>query len=293
MLNNITIKNFVFIVVTLWIFSSCSTSKTFTNHDIKPLTAGKILRKVSRETPNYKTYESKKISINYENNKTKTTFSGQFKLNKDDCIILTLKKLSMPLGRGYITTDSVFFVNYFEKYFIEENIETMQTIFGIDVDFNLLQALLTADVSSLLQNKELDKDLSSFIDENMYRIDSKFTPKIDRALSKGNNKKMDRYMKKMDDSEFIDYTVWIDPEYFVIRKISFKDIKYKNELTLQFDQYELVGRSLFPQQIELSFRTPKQKMKIEMKLSRPSVNKVTDFNFNIPDKYEKFKISKK
>ena len=99
-------------------------------------------------------------------------------------------------------------------------------------------------------------------------------------------------MQRMDDSEFIDYSVWIDPEFFVIRKLSFKDIKYKEELVINYDQYEVVGRSLFPQQISMELHTPKQFMSINMKLSRPSINKTSDFNFSIPDKFEKFQVKK-
>lgn len=281
------------IVILLWSFSSCSTSKKMVTHEIKPMTTSKIIRKMASETPKYKNYESKRISINYSDLENKNTFSGQFKIDRDKCIILTLKKLNMPLGRAYLSPDTLAFVNYYEKYFVKDDMQSMQQLIGVDMDYSLLQAFLTADVSTLLNNKDFDKDLVSYIDENMYRIDSKFSPKIDRALSSGNDKRLDRYMRKMDDSEFIDYTVWIDPEFFVIRKLTFNDIKYKESLTITYDQYELVGRSLFPQQIALKMVTPKQQIDLDVKLSRPSVNKSQDFNFSIPEKYDELKVSKK
>ncbi|MFA9391441.1 MAG: DUF4292 domain-containing protein [Prolixibacteraceae bacterium] len=257
------------------------------------MTTSKIIRKVANETPKYNNYESKKVNINYQSNQSKNSFSGQFKIDRDKCIILTLKKLNMPLGRGFISPDSLIFVNYYEKYFIRENIESIQNILGVDISYNLLQAFLTADVSTLLKNDGFDKELVSYIDDHMYRIDSKFNSKIDRALATGNEKRMSRYMQKMDDSEFIDYTVWIDPQFFVIRKITVNDIKYKQEMTINYDEYELVGRSLFPQQVSMHLITPKQNLQLEVKLSRPSVNKSSDFNFNIPDKFEELNVSKK
>lgn len=286
------IKLVVSIVISLWIFSSCSSTRKFSVAEIKPISTSKIIRKVSKEIPNYKSYEAKKVTITYEDEESKNTFSGQFKIKRDDRILLTLKKLSMPLGRGLVTTDSLFLINYFEKYFIEEQIETMQQIFGVDLDYTLFQALLTADVSSLLKDEAFDKELTSVIDENMYRIDSQLNSRIDRAISKGNNKKLDKYMTKMDDSEFLKYTVWVDPEFFVIRKLAFNDLKHNEELVINFDQYEVVGRNLFPQQISLKMFSPTKKMNLDMKLSRPSINKVSGFNFNIPDKYEKFKVAK-
>lgn len=287
-----TIKLSFSFFISIWFLASCSTSRNFTAEDIKPMNSGKVIRKVSKETPTYKTYESKKVTINYQDHETKSSFSGQFKINRDNRIILSLKKLTMPVGRGMVTNDSLFLINYFEKYYIEEKIETLQKLFGLNLDYMLLQALLTADVSSLLHNNTFDKDHTSIVDENMYRIDSELNPRIDRALNKGNDKKLDKYMKRMDESEFIRYSVWVDPEFFVIRKLSFTDIKKKEELTITFDQYELVARSLFPQQIKLQLSSSSKNISLEMKLSRSTVNKTEQFNFSIPNKYEKFKVVK-
>ena len=282
----------ILFALSFFISTSCSTSRRVSNYEIKPMSTSKIIRKMAKETPSYKNYESKRISLNYEDNDNKNNFSGQFKIDRDKCIILTLKKLNLPLGRAYITPDSVIFVNYYEKNYIADNISTLQKLIGIDLDFDLLQALLTADVSKLLVDEELNKELASYIDENMYRIDSQFKSKISKAISTGNEKRLNRYMARMNDSEFINYNVWIDPQYFVIRKLIFKDIKYNESLTIHYDQYELVGRSLFPQQITVEFLTPRQRMNVEVSLSRPSVNKQKDFSFNVPDKYEKQNLSR-
>ena len=295
MRNNRSRYNYFIIsmLFSLWIFSACSTSKKITISDIRPMTTTKILRKVAAETPKYKNYESKKISVNYEDNQRKYNFSGQFKIDRDECIILTLKKLNIPLGKGYISSDSIIFVNYLEKYFVKGDLQSIQNLIDVELNYPLIQALLTADVSQLMRNKEFDKELVSYIDENMYRIDSEFSPKINRALTAGNEKRLTRYMQKMDDSEFMDYTIWIDPVFFVIRKLTFNNIKYKESLTINYDQYELVGRSLFPQQITMKMVTPKQNLDLEVKLTRPTVNKTTDFSFNIPEKYDELNVSKK
>lgn len=281
----------VSMVCLLWSLSSCSTSRKLVVHEVKPMTTSKIIRKLSNETPKFKTYESKKISVSYTDSENKNNFSGQFKIDRDKCAIVTLKKLNLPLGRAYLSPDSLKFVNYYDNYFIVDAFSAVQKLLGFDIDYNLLQAFLTADVSSLLGNKEFDKDLVSYIDENMYRIDSEFSSKVDRAITSGNDKRLNRYMKKLDDAEFIEYTVWIDPEFFVIRKLNFNDIKYKESLTIFYDEYELVGRSLFPQKIALKVSNPKQNIDLEVKLSRPTVNKTNDFSFSIPEKYDEYKIA--
>lgn len=284
---NTYIKSFIIIGLMLFISTSCSTTRKISMYEIKPMSAGKIIRKVDKETPKYKNYESKKIALSYQDNESKQSLSGQFKIDKDKNIILTLKKLNLPVSRVLITPDSLTLINYFDKNYIQDDIEKLQKLIGIEIDYNKLQALLTADVSEILRDDEFDKTLVSYIDENMYRIDSQLNSKINKALSTGNDKRLNRYLKKMDDSEFINYSIWIDPQFFVIRKLIFENIKYKESLIIHYDQFELVGQSLFPQQIKVELLTPKQNMAVEMKLSKPSVNKEKDFNFNIPEKYEK------
>lgn len=282
----------IFAGLTLAGITSCSTSRKMTAFEVKPMSTNRILRKVENEAPNYKNYESSRISINFNDNNSKNSFSGQFKIDYDQCIILTLRKLNLSVGRALITPDSITLVNYFERYFISEHMSSLREIIGIDVNFNMLQALLTADISKLTGKEIFDKDLVSAIDSNLYRIDSQFSSKVNKAITSGNQRRLNRYMQRLDDSEFINYTVWIDPQFFVIKKIIFNDIKNNEQITIQYDDYKKVGRSLFPQSIAVGYLTAIQNMALEIKVSRPTVNKEKDFSFYVPEKYEKFRLTR-
>lgn len=274
--------------VIILFFSSCSTTRKLPVMEIKPMNAYKVLRRVEKEVPYYTNYESKKISVDYQLNNEGNSLSGQFKIKRNKSIIVTIRKMSLPLGRGLITPDSVTFVNYFDKNYISGDYETLKKILGVNLDYNLIQTLLTADISKLLESENFNKEIISVIDSQMYRIDSQFDPRIDKALSTGNERRLTRYMKRMDDSEFMDYTLWIDPQYFVVRKISLNNIKYKENITIHYDQYELVGRSLFPQQVSFEYLSPSRKLVIQMKLSKSSTKTDNDFSFSIPEKFNKF-----
>lgn len=281
----------IFAGLTLVGGASCSTSRKMTAFEVKPMSTNRIVRKVEKETPVYKNYESSRISISFNDNDNKNSFSGQFKIDYDQCIILTLRKLNIPVGRALITPDSIILVNYFERYYISEHVGSLQEIIGIDLNYNMLQALLTADISKLTENEIFDKDLVSAIDSNMYRIDSQFSSKVNKAITTGNQKRLNRYMQRLDESEFTSYTVWIDPQLFVIKKIKFSDIKNDEHITIQYDEYKMVGRSLFPQSIAVDYLTAIKSMALEIKVSRPTVNKEKDFSFDVPEKYDKFRLT--
>jgi hypothetical protein len=94
--------------------------------------------------------------------------------------------MSVPLGKAYLTQDSLYFVNYFDRSYVADDIANIQDLIGLNLDYNLLQALLTADISKILEEESIDKDLISTIDSQMYRIDSQFDPRISKAISTGN-----------------------------------------------------------------------------------------------------------
>lgn len=273
----------------LIIVSSCTTTRLLPVFEIKPMAASKILKKVDREAPVYNNYESKKISIDCEMKNEKISLSGQFKNRRNKSIILSLRKMTIPLGKGLITPDSVIFVNYFDKNFMAGDFEDIKERLGIELDYDLIQSLFTADFSKMFQQEIFDKEVISIIDSQMYRIDSRFEPRNNKALTTGNEKRLNRYMKKMNEFEFTDYSLWIDPQYFVIRKIILNDIKNNKNITIRYDQFELVGKSMFPQQISFESFSSTQNFSILLKLSKSSVNTNNDFSFSIPDKFEKLK----
>lgn len=280
------------ILAGILIFTSCSTRRKLVDYPVKPMPAGKIMRKVNKESPDYKHYEARKMVLSYYNNDDRASFSGQFSIDRDDYILLTLRKLNMPVGRAMLSPDSLKVVNYFEKYFIDEGISSLQEVLGFDIDYQMMEALLTADISKLVDESFFEKELTSYIDSNMYRIDSQFKSKIDKALSDGNEKRLSRYMRRMDDHEFISYNVWIDPRLFVIRRITFRNIKNHESINIAYDDFEQSGRSMFPQLIAVDFSSTLQQAGIKLKLTKPLLNKEKNFTFTIPEKYDQLKLLK-
>ncbi|MDA3817527.1 MAG: DUF4292 domain-containing protein [Prolixibacteraceae bacterium] len=277
-------------VLMILAFASCSTSRKLANYEIKPMSANKIVRKVTREAPKYKTYEIKRSAITYQNSDKKTSFTGQIKINRDKCAIVTIRKMNMPLARGYISHDSIKMVNYFDKNYINDEIDVLKFLIGFKLEYSTLQALLTADTELILSDTDIDRDKTATIDSSQYRIDSQFNRKVDRAIEKGKERKLSKLMQEMDDSEFINYSAWIDPQLFIIRKMFITDIKKNQTITITYDDYKKIGRSYFPQQINLEVTTKYENIKLSMKMMRQAVNKEKIFSFNIPEKYDEFQV---
>jgi len=268
--------------------TSCNVSRKAAYYEVKPMATSRIVRKVVKQSPEYKNYESKRMAISYFDGDKKGSLTGQLKIDYDKALIVTLRKMNLPVARALITTDSITVVNFIEKNYIQDQLTILNELFGVNIGYEMLQALLTADVSKLVDSNLFDKDIVSDIDSDQYRIDSQFNKKIDRALQQSNQQKLKRYMQNMDDSEFTSYSAWIDPRDFVLRKIEFNDIKNNEKIIVKYDDYKPVGRSLYPQAISLSFSSSLNNLQLDIKVSRPSVNETKDFSFSVPDTYEKF-----
>lgn len=277
-------------IIMVLAFASCSTSRKVANYEVKPMSANRIVRKVIREAPNYKTYEVKRSAISYQNSDKKTSFTGQIKIKRDKCAIVTIRKMNMPLARAYVSTDSVKMVNYFDKTYINDEIEVLKILLGFKLEYNILQALLTADAEVILANAGLDRDKTAAIDSSMYRVDSHFNRKVNRVVEKGKDRKLEKLMQKMDNSEFVNYSAWVDPRLFIVRRMFITDIKKNQTITINYDDYKKTGRSLFPQKINFAVTTKYENINLSMKMMRQSINKEKNFSFNIPDKYDEIQV---
>lgn len=288
--HNVLKFTFQILVMTL-ILSSCSVSRQMPVYEVRPMPATKIIRKIEIEKPIYRDYQSKKVSVSFENGDNKSVFSGQLKIKRDNCIIVSIKKMSVPLGKGKITPDSIMFVNYFEDYFLSEGIDKIEKIINFPFNYSMLQSLLTGDVSKIINQKTTGREISSTIDSQLYRVESPLTSKISRVLESKNEKRIERYMKNYSDDDFSNLTFWVDPVYFVVKKMVIYNFKTNENISINFGEHELVGRSLFPQNFVVEYISEKNKVLVEIKLSKSSVNKEKDFSFNIPDSYEKLNVT--
>jgi len=68
--------------------------------------------------------------------------SAQIKMQKGQLIWISLKKLGLEVARVYITPDSVFALNRFERTYSSESIQSFASQFGFPMDINLIQQLL-------------------------------------------------------------------------------------------------------------------------------------------------------
>lgn len=265
--------------------SSCKLTRKITSKDLAPMPVEKLLTKVENEAPVYETYEAKKISVSYTEDGKRNTFSGNIIINFDKMLVLTARKMNIPLGRAYASPDSFILINYIDKNYIRDEIGIINSLFGFDIDYAMLQALITADIKKLIDTDKLDKKLLSTIDEKQYRIDGQYK-RENKASSKSKNKNpLQHVFDTLNETDYFNYSAWIDPSLYIINKVQIDNSNNNQTITLFYNDYQEIEKSLFPQKITCIIDGPKSEIEVEMKLSRPQVNSVDNISVSVPKTY--------
>ena len=233
----------------------------------------------------------KRIACQYEGPNEKTSFRANLKSEKDKQLLVTLSKINVPVARLYLTPDSVKMVNYLNKTYFSEDYKFLSDLMNADLDFEMVQAVLSNDAFSYHDDRRNNdfKEFASYVDSGMYVLQSFKNRKLSKIVRKGKEDKINRYLKKLNENDFIVQHLYIDPKTFKIRKIVLDDKSNERKVTVDFSDFEKVGRQLYPGNIDIKFDSPEKDLSMKIKLSKFSTGKKESFNFNIPEKYTRMK----
>jgi len=251
---------------------------------IRHLSVGRVTKFVRENSLNYKTLSVKKANLSVTNNGKSVSARAYYKIRRDSVIQISGQKLTIPIGKMEINPDSFRVVYYLDQENIFGSFDYFSNMLGIDVDYNIIQSILTGQLFSLRQDSRENnfRDFACEIENGFYKI----TSLRDRKLRKitRNEDKLERYRNRQEDNHLIKQDIYVDPDSFVVRKIIFDDMDFHRKLEFEFSNFEKVNNQWFPSSIIVEF-TGEKTLRISMDLSKISIDDDWNFNFNIPPKY--------
>lgn len=273
----------------LVVMVSCKAPKTLTIEKLKPISANRLIRNVEENAFDYKNLDISKISCQYETPDNKTSFRASLKWEQDQYVYLMLSKMNIPVARVLLQPDSVKMINYLEKNYFLEDYSFLQKFISADIDFDVVQSIISNNVFSYREDsKDNDfKEFVSYTDSGMYVLQSLKNRKLVKIQQKGKDDKIDRYLKKLGEEDFLVQYLHIDPQTFKVRKIILDDQFSSRKVQVDFDEFVPVENQLYPGIINVHFKSPENDLKMSLRLSKISNEKNSDLNFNIPEKYKR------
>ena len=278
---------FYWVFILAVFFAGCKqTEKITAPKKIKRYSVGKVIKMTNENSLKYETLSVKKVVASLTNEGNTTSVRGSYKIRRDSIIQLYAQKMAIPLGKLEVNVDSFRMVYFLDQELFVGKNNYLSKLLGMDVDFGVLQALLSNKMFSFRQDPQ-DKDFKEFscdIEDEMYKISSIRDRKI-RKLNK-NEDRLERFRNRTDEGHVIKQDIYIDPDSFVVRRMVFKDLENNKGLNLEFSNYEKVMDQWFPGLIKMQVTGEKQ-LELSIELSKISLNDETNFGFSVSPKYKR------
>jgi len=266
--------------------SSCKSSREITSSAIvKPMSTAKLIRNVESNAFEYNHLAIKKISCSFENGNTRTSFRASIIAEENKQITMMITKLNFPVGRVWLTPDSVKFINYLEKTYLLDDYKYLSGMMGMELDFETVHAIISSNVFALRDEKK-DKDLREYdskIDSGLYVLQSvrkvreKQKPGDRRTARKG----------KLNIETAVNQEIYIDPVSYKIRKVKMVDAANSRSLNIGFDNFTPIEKQLYPGDISVRFRSPDSNIGLKISMGGLSMKKEKEIKFKVPEKYSR------
>lgn len=260
---------------------SCKTAEKVAEVKIRPMSPGRLLKKVEENTFDYQRLDIKRINCQIDNGDSKTSFRASLKSIKDRDILLTFSKLNILVGRVLLTPDSVWYVNYLERKYFAGDYSGLSQLFNLDLDFNTIQSIISNRAFTFNE----DDDFESGVEDGMYMLQSEKVKKLSRIGMKGKPQRMERLMKRLDEDALVMQTMFIDPVRFVLRKMQVQDKTNNRQVEFLFNDFEQVNHRDYPTSLDMSFRSPDNFIRLNVKMSGFSTEETDSVTLKIPEKF--------
>jgi len=275
----------VFSVILL--VTSCKTTREISTAVTRPISTVKLLENIEDNAFKYDYFTIKRINCQFSSNESKANFRISLKAIKDKQILVAISKLNIPVGRVLLTPDSAKYVNYLDRNYFIDDYSYLSEFLNIDLDFATIQSIIANDAFSY-RNDAKSRDFKTFessVENGSYVLQSENERKIVKFQEKGRTAKIDRRLKRLDDTALILQKMYFDPGNFALTKLLITDKTNNRIMELIFQDFEKVERKDYPGSIDMSFTAPNNNVSMKLKMSGFSTEEIELLSIDIPEKY--------
>jgi len=254
-------RTILFITITMLIMSACKT----TRHIAKPTLPtsneiSQLVENVKKVQPQFKTANISKMSLAFNVNEREVNVSAVCKMIKDSAIFISIQPfMGIELFKAELKSDSIKVYDKMNHRYYVSDYGFFKKRFGVDVDFNSFQALLSAQLFCI-GKKEMLTD------------SCKLT-----TLASGVNT-----------IEFNSVNMHQNTEISSLNQIQRVVLKAKNSdylLQTDYTEYSLINGVNFPQKITLLATDQKSKATCDFSILRVEFNTDIKLSPTNPDRY--------
>ena len=260
------------IIVCVFLFSCKVQEKDNIKLKVKPRSSKFLIKKLKEKEFNFNAISTKSAVTVIDSADKKTSFKIHLRVKQDSAIWISITPLlGIEMARVLITKDTVKFLNRANKEYFIGDFEYLNKLFGADLDYQMLEALL---IGNSLDFEENDK-VHSRVDrkKELYFLSTEKKRKVKKELKKDKGK-----LKQQSQ------VLWLDPMTFKIRELLLSSPETNRSLAGVYSEYKEIDTQLIPHDLRFYLKS-KSSLKIEMKYNKFSIGKSLSFPFKISSKY--------
>ncbi len=259
------------------ILASCKSNKLVENtaEPIGSIPADSVYNKMNASKFDVEWFGAKFKGV-YHRPEEKQGFNGQIRIRKDSVIWVSVTAMmNIEVFRMEIKPDSFTFINRLDKTYISSSIEYLRDRIGVDVDFEMLQAVIFGNDFPYYEN-------------DVFKLHDK---QNNYLLSTISRRKLRKQSKEPDPtSKILVQNIWVNKSNFRIDKQVVKVVgNDKTKLRAFYENFVDIDGQLFANQLTVKLKEGKRTF-IEFDYTKITVNEKQRFPFRISRKYTEVKI---
>jgi hypothetical protein len=264
-------RQLILVLGIVLILYGCSSSRKAIREPLKEQGAEFLINKLKENELKFRTL-SAKFSATYTRNRKKTNISGQFRIQRDSIIWISITPmLGIEMARFMFTPDSIKYLNRINSTFMLKDFKYINQMLNKTLDFDMAQAFLTGNDFSLYETNTF----RATIDNREYK------------LSTSNRRKLKRYVRRSDEEINIPLqSIWLEPDNFKITKVMLKEAERDSrKFIAQYSGFENTEGQHIPATLDFRIETDKDKIFMKVEFARVQIDDEISFPFSVPESY--------
>lgn len=245
--------SYIILGLVLLFFFNCKSTRVAGNTSNLNLSSKQLIKENAKQTPNFKTLQSK-LKITYIEGEKSQTHSVNIRVKKDEVIWMSA---ALSIVKAQITPDKVSFYNKLDNTYFEGDFSYLSELLGTDLDFQKVQNLILGE--SLFDLNETPYKVS--VDEGAYLLQPK------------------------EQQELFDLFLRIDASLFKIKSQEISQSKEFRNLVIEYLSHQEVGKQILPERIKVVAVEANEEAIINLEFKSVKLNEELRFPFKIPSGY--------
>jgi len=261
-----TVATILLAFISLAMFvQACKTRKAVLSHAEHAYNADSVFVLMKQHEIDFRTIEAR-LNMAVRTSEMNQSFNASLRLKKDSVLWLSIMPFAgIEAARVLITPDSLRILSRLENVCYLYDIAHLKSLLQADVDFDMLQALVTGN------------DLSRYDARNLIVVEEQ----LSFILEFGNRMKVTDFIEV----NRFKHRLVVDKTHLKIMEQLFVQTRGNNKLQVKYDDFKNIEGRLFAHQLDFIALAESTETNALVKFSRISFDNDLTYPFTVPEKY--------